>query len=354
MLSVYINYPTGRISVHRDPGCNRIQVMNKADQRVIHIKSSNVEAELKRLSNKELKFAATPDFNDVWIHINLGEVSLEENLVKTIHEILGRFYKPLARANIEKHCIDSAHAHMVRSDNGMLPSEESKRSVRGNRGMIPDRENKIQAIVNTITTRIADINSSYRAGPSLYFYRRVLALRRNCPKISTFLSIDYNLEILYAVLVSWDMNSRGAKLKYFDDFKSALISCCPELEAIENELETFDIPQENEILELLKKAFLKLELMETSSRLVSNSKCLHFLFPSLCMPMDRTNTLHYLYGNTNESPKRYLDIIRFSFEVMQQSLQFDKYLDDLWNQSVPKLIDNAIILLQGRSLKLKT
>ena len=220
--------------------------------------------------------------------------------------------------------------------------------------MIPDRENKIKAIINTITSQIADINSRYRSGPSLYFYRRILALRRNCPKISTFLCIDYNLEILYAVLVSWDMNSRSAKMKYFDDFKSVLISCYPELEKIENELETFDVAQGDEILELLKNAFLKLELMETSGRLVSNSKCLHFLFPSLCMPMDGTNTLHYLYGNTNESPKRYLDIIRFSFEVMQQSLQFDKYLDDRWNQSVPKLIDNAIILLQGRSLQPKT
>ena len=351
MLSVYINYPMGRISVHNDPGCNRIQVMNKVDQRMIHIDSSNVESELKKLSNKELKFASNPDFNDVWIHINLTETSLEEKVVKTIHEILGRFYKPLARAEIEKHCKDPAHPPMARPRYDIPQAEEPKRSVREHRGMIPDRENKIQTIINTITSRIADINLRYRSGPSFYFYRRILALRRNCPKISTFLSNNYNLEILYAVLVSWDMNSRNAKMKYFDDFKSALISCYAELEKIENELETFEVAQGNEILELLKKAFLKLELMETSGRLVSNSKCLHFLFPSLCIPMDRTNTLRYLYGNTNESPKRYLDITRLSFEIMKQPVQFDKYLDDRWNQSVPKLIDNAIILLHGRSLK---
>lgn len=354
MLSIYINYPMGRISVHHDPGCNRIRVMAKIDQRVIRINSSNVESELKKLSNKELKFAASRDLNDVWIHINLGEVSLEENLVKRIKEILGHFYNPLARAEIEYHCLDQAHSSKSRSFSSISPLKESRRSVQGIRKMIPNREDKIKAINNTITTRIADINSRYRSGPSLYFYRRVLALRYKFPKISTFLSSKHNLEILYAVLVSWDMNSRGAKMKYFDDFKGSLISCLPKLEAIENKFKIFDIAREDEMLELLKNAYLNLELMETKGRLVSNSKCLHFLFPSLCMPMDRVNTLQYLFNNTNESTKRYLDIIRFQFEVLQQSVQFEKYLDDNWNQSVPKLIDNAIILLRGISVKPKS
>ena len=116
-------------------------------------------------------------------------------------------------------------------------------------------------------------------------------------------------------------------------------------------LETFGLEQENEMLYLLKNAYLKLELMETTSRLVSNSKCLHFLFPSLCMPMDRKNTLQYLYKNTNDSINKYQDAIRFQFEIMRQPVNFENYLDDRWNQSIPKLIDNAIILLQGISVK---
>lgn len=341
----------GRISVHHDPGCNRIRVMDKINQRVISINGSNVESELKKLSNKELKFAASRDLNDVWIHIDLGEVSLEENLVNRIKEILGHFYNPLARAEIEYHCLDQSHSSKSRSFNNISPSKDYKRSVKDFRKMIRDREDKIKAIVNTITTRIANINSTYRSGPSLYFYRRVLALRRKFPNVSTFLSSDHNLEILYAVLVSWDMNSRNAKMKYFDDFKVSLISCCPELEAIENKLANFDIAQEDEMLRLLKNAYSNLELMKTARRLVSNSKCLHFLFPSLFMPMDGVNTLKYLFNNTNESIDRYLDIIRFQYEVMRQSVQFEKYLDDHWNQSVPKLIDNAIILLRGISVK---
>lgn len=351
MLSIYMNYPAQRISVHQNPECKWIQARDTPNQRVIHIDSSNVESELQRLKNKELTFAATRGLNDVWIYINLTEAHLEENLVKTIHEILGRFYKRIANAEIEYHCLYQAHTPLPRAQGITPPKKEFNRSIRFTKERIPDRESKIKAIVNTITTRIADINHLYRSGPSLYFYRRILTQRRKFPNISEFLSYGYNLEILYAVLVSWDMNSRGAKMKYFDDFKSNLTSCHPELEAIEIKLENFYVAKGNEILGLLKNAYLNLELMETAGRLVSNSKCLHFLFPSLCMPMDRVNILQYLYNNTNESIEKYLDIIRLQFEVMQQPVRFEKYLDDHWNQSIPKLIDNAIILLRGISVK---
>lgn len=354
MISVYMNYPMGRISVHHDPGCNMIQARNKKDQRVIRIERSNIESELKKLKNKELKFESNRYLNDVWIHINIGEATFEENLVKEIQDILGYFYTRLARAKIECHCLDQAHSSKSRAVSSISPLKESRLSVQGIREMIPNREDKINAIVNIVTTRIVEINSRYRSGPSLYFYRRVFALRREFPNVSSFLSKDHNLEILYAVLVSWDMNSRGAKMKYFDDFKVSLISCRPELEAIENKLANFDITQEDEMLRLIKNVYSNLELMKTKGRLVSNSKCLHFLFPSLCMPMDRVNTLQYLYNNTYESTDRYLGIIRFQFEVMRQSVQFEKYLDDHWNQSVPKLIDNAIILLRGISVKPKS
>ena len=354
MLSVYINYPAQRISVHQDPGCKWIPVQHKPYQRVIYINSTNVESELHKLRNKEITFAANRGLNDVWFYINLDNVLIEENLVKTIHEILGCFYKRIANAEIKYHCLHKAYMPPQRTQSNIPAAQEFRRSALGKRETIPDRTNKINAIVNTITTRIVDINSQYRYGPSLYFYRRTLMQRRKYPNVIDFLSYNYNLELLYAVLVSWDMNSRGARMKYFDDFKNSIISCRPKLEAIESKLESFELKQENEMLELLKNAYLILNLMETASRLVSNSKCLHFLFPSLCMPMDRTNTLQFLYNNTNDSTNKYLGAIRFQFEIMRQSIQFEKYLDDRWNQNIPKLIDNAIILLKGVSVKHNT
>ena len=221
--------------------------------------------------------------------------------------------------------------------------------------MITDRDTKYRAITHTMSTRIKEINERYRSGPSLYFYRRITALRNQHSSLESFLSDDYNLEILYATLVSWDMNSRGAKMKYFDDFKENLISNAKQLYQLEECVRAYS-PNEDPftILMCLEKTFSKLSLMETGGRLVSNSKCLHFLFPSLCMPMDRTNTLIYLYGNTGESENKYLEICQFAFEIMHSPNNYRQFLDNQWNTTIPKMIDNAIILLMGKSVKVNT
>ncbi len=217
--------------------------------------------------------------------------------------------------------------------------------------MIRDRDTKRKAIINTLVTRIKEINKRYRSGPSLYFYQRITALHKKHCSIETFLSDDYSLEILYATLVSWDMNSRGARMKYFDDFKKSLLSAKRELCELESCILEFSPSAAEQCLTLLQKAYSKLNLMETGGRLVSNSKCLHFLFPSVCMPMDGTNTLNYLYGNTGESVNKYIEITQLSFDIMQTPIDFDQFFDNHWNTTIPKMIDNSIILLMGKSIK---
>jgi len=341
----------GKISEHANPNCAQIQKKNKIGQRSIYIDTESLESELNKLRQGDLKFASFAGLNDVWVQINLGDAASEESLVRTIREIFGRTYKRLARAEIKIHCprpADSAVHLQKRQDLLLKPSLHS---VLKSKDTIPNRENKIEEIIRTITSRMTEFNTRYRSGPSLYFYKRIIELRREHPQVANFISDNYCLEMLYATLVSWDMNSRGAKLKYFDDFRNAMIFCLPKYEAIEIVMLSFDPAKGRDLLGLLKSAYEGMALMQTSGRLVSNSKCLHFLFPSLCMPMDKTNTLQYLFGNTYESVNRYLDVIEFSFDIMRQPVQFNKYLDDSWNQTVPKIIDNAIILLQGRSIK---
>ena len=102
---------------------------------------------------------------------------------------------------------------------------------------------------------------------------------------------------------------------------------------------------------LLTKIYKNLKLMKTESKLVSNSKFLHFIFPELFMPMDRRNTLTYIYGNTNESIHKYIEIIKFSFDIFESINKWEKYLSDPWNVSPPKIIDNAILLLVNKSIK---
>jgi len=147
------------------------------------------------------------------------------------------------------------------------------------------------------------------------------------------------------------MNSRAAKMKYFDDFKYNLISCYNNFIEIENYQKlTIGYSTSSEIISLLKKVYDKLAIMKTNSRLVSISKMLHFLFPTLCMPMDGLNTLTYFYNNSNESINKYLEIVEFSFDIINSVDNWEQYLDNNMNSSAPKLVDNAIILLVGKSI----
>jgi hypothetical protein len=197
------------------------------------------------------------------------------------------------------------------------------------------------------------INDTYRSGPDLYFYNRVFHLRGKSNDIVSFLGDDYHMEMLYATLVSWDMNSRGAKMRYFDSFKENILSCRENFEVLERfaQKDEWDV---NTLLSILRVTYDKLNLMRTGGRLVSNSKLLHFLFPQMLMPMDRMNTLKYFYGNTGESPDKYFEIIEVCHEIMSMDEDWERYLDDGWNKTIPKLVDNAIILLVGESIKRKT
>lgn len=210
----------------------------------------------------------------------------------------------------------------------------------------------MEQIVATIKNRISEINEFYRKGPDLYFYKRLYQVRNISNNIESFLSNDYHIELLYATLVSWDMNSRAAKMKYFDDFKTNIISCLNQFK----QLETFEKNEHedtNKLIPILRNTYENLSLMKTDGRLVSNSKLLHFLFPKLCMPMDRNNTLSYFYeNNTYESVTKYIEIIELSYEIMNMPEDWDNYLDDTWNTTVPKMIDNAIILLVGKSVNI--
>ncbi|MGB2807490.1 MAG: hypothetical protein WBC22_07110 [Sedimentisphaerales bacterium] len=213
--------------------------------------------------------------------------------------------------------------------------------------MIKEHEKKIKQIVECIkNNRIQEIDEKFGNGPELYFYKKVINLRNGSKNIESFLRDERNLEIVYATLVAWGMNSQAAKMKYFDEFKANILSCKKEIEQLESFWENGNIDME-EMNCCLRETYEKLHLMKGKAKLVSNSKLLHFLFPEKLMPMDGKHTLHYF--NAGESVNKYLEIIEFSFEIMDMEDNWQKYLSGDWNTTVPKMIDNAIILLVGKS-----
>jgi len=208
---------------------------------------------------------------------------------------------------------------------------------------IPNRTQLITDLQGIITSQLT--NFQYRGGPSLHFYHRVRAVRQQHPSISSFLADNSALELVYATLVAWDMDGRGAKLQDYGDFCKNLRGAGQQLQAVEVALPNFTWTSRTAMISALESAYDSLTLMETNGRLVSNSKCLHFLFPAVCMPMDRRNTLTKIYGNgTYESKHKFLELINLAYDVVAGLSNPSQYHDTRWNTCDMKLVDNAIII----------
>jgi hypothetical protein len=202
-------------------------------------------------------------------------------------------------------------------------------------------EKKIADFVGRIPELIR--NFDYRKGPELYFYKRSMKARRSRHLSELLDEHDGYLELIYATLVAWNMNSRGAKMKYFDEFRSSILGNKERfLQLSSLRLETLPTGAFGEAKMLCGEIYDNMHLMMSEGRLVSNSKVMHFLLPDLVMPMDRQNTLNFFFGYTNESKNNFMKILTCSYEIAKR-IDLSQFLDNEWHQSIPKIIDNAII-----------
>jgi hypothetical protein len=202
-------------------------------------------------------------------------------------------------------------------------------------------DEKINELVRKMPELIEDFD--YRKGPDLYFYKKTMALRKRSCLRELLDEPDRYLELIYATLAAWDMNSRGAKMKYFDDFKSSIVQNRDRfLQLSSHKLEALSNGAFEQAKMLCGEIYDNMHLMISEGRLVSNSKVMHFILPELVMPMDRQNTLKFFFGSTNESKQNFLKILTCSYKIAKR-IDLSKFIDDEWHQSIPKIIDNAII-----------
>lgn len=104
MLTVYLNYPHGRVSVHGDAGCTTVISRHKAGQRRIRIRDYTLELELRRFRDGTHGFASKAHWNDMWITLDLGDEGAEWEALAAILEALGARYRPFRGARAETHC----------------------------------------------------------------------------------------------------------------------------------------------------------------------------------------------------------------------------------------------------------
>lgn len=194
--------------------------------------------------------------------------------------------------------------------------------------------------VSTFTDRLG-------GGPTLYFYRKLLNARDRAKDISDFINDRSNLELCYCVLGLWGMNTRRARLKSFDAFCQAIDNARDPLKAVESAFEQGN----DQRCQALDDAYEALIIMETDCKLIANAKLGHFFFPQWLMPADGENTQRFLYGEdeqgnarVSDSKKRYREINDFSFSVRStiDASRVAELVDEGWNTTIPKIIDNAI------------
>jgi hypothetical protein len=209
-------------------------------------------------------------------------------------------------------------------------------------------QQKTRELQKVIETEITAMDQKYKSGPPLYFYEQVLKCRKTEKKVSVFLENEKNVEYIYAALTAWDMNSRAAKMQYFTDFRKSLVDNSDLFTGIENTATSLLQCDPETLKDYFEQVYNKLAIMISGGRLVSTSKVLHFLFPDLVMPMDRTNTLNYFYNNETEGYERFWEIFEFSYAFAQETKETIDWKSIIgkskWNTTIPKIIDNAIIL----------
>lgn len=179
--------------------------------------------------------------------------------------------------------------------------------------------------------------------PGQYLYNLLLNKR----KILDIYSDEY-LELAYTTLISWNMNGRGAKLADIINFKNTIRENKADINFLNAyRIEKLDKQDIKKILEILERLFNKLEIVKTKSPLVTFSKTLHFLLPNLIVPIDRKYTASFFY-NSDQIPQKEKQFKVFSelfekFWEITQRYDLNNYLDNNWNRTIPKVIDNMII-----------
>ena len=203
---------------------------------------------------------------------------------------------------------------------------------------------------------------NFLQGASVHFHERVIGVirERSLPVSAWMAEDDFFVDLLYATLTAWGMDSGKAKLQDFDRFNAAVRNLAAS--DIFQELEGHRIAEvDTNWHDRLQAIWGLLEgdsrIMASDSVLVGASKLLHHLVPDLFPPMDRKYTL-YLMSHVNRKDFKIstTSAQHPDFEVFYRTMLFCSYaartcpdierhviLDRPMSGSVPKVIDNAII-----------
>lgn len=227
------------------------------------------------------------------------------------------------------------------------------------------KDNSFKKKVNEILKRKCEYHKEFYeiqifSGPSRYFHKKTIKLRKKIKRkdfnVDSKTCVAY-LESIYATLVSWGMHRMGKggpKMVDFDEFKKSIKGISSDIQCVwDKKLQDLS----EDILCKLKDIFKEIKIMKTNRNLVGNSKVMAHLFPDLVPPIDREYTLLYLKGSRNVPKNEWVlfsKMLLYFFKPLASNKGFKKKAKVWkknknsfpWDTSIPKIIDNLVIVAQ--------
>jgi hypothetical protein len=150
------------------------------------------------------------------------------------------------------------------------------------------------------------------------------------------------------------MGKGGAKMLPFDEFMNSVTARAVEV-AQATRINLGSVTSGD--WQCLKDLFINIKVMETTTRLVGNSKVMAHLVPAIVPPIDREYTLRHFFGNTNirNDPEHEWSLLKnlmesffipvfLDSEFQRQSQGWVSNQESYpWDTSSMKIVDNLLI-----------
>ncbi len=201
-----------------------------------------------------------------------------------------------------------------------------------------------------INKRLQKVEEQYRPySAANYLYNLILKEHIDNKYIKNDCYEEYFIELIWATLDAWNMNSRRARLACINDFKKSLSEHTQDIESLK-EYSIEDLSEKNykskKIFEKLEELFNKLHLTESKSKIVTFSKVMHFLLPNLIVPIDNRYTANFFQCKIcSNSHFSLFKSIESAFGLFASEVNLDDFVrnNSRWCKYKTKIIDNIII-----------
>jgi len=188
-------------------------------------------------------------------------------------------------------------------------------------------------------------------GPSGYFHRKALALRAGHQSIASLLNDDAFFDALYATLTAWGMHRMGPGNTRLRDLRKIRNSFREQAERLQQlaslNITTVEDADAPAVVEKVWSILSSLRVSVAAAQIVANSKALHHVLPALVVPMDRNYTFEFFYSRNNlciEERDAFTEMFtRLLCVAAARRDVIPRLLDDNWNSSEAKVVDNAVV-----------